>query len=77
MEYFVLPADVIFAPFARYTNFMNEQLKKKEISEEIRSEEEARTTVELIINFNVSNILNMEEKDIIGKLASYLGSCYS
>lgn len=69
MEYFVLPDDVIFAPFERYTIFMNEQLKKKEISEEIRSEEEARTTVELIINSN-------EEKNIIGKLASYLESCY-
>lgn len=42
MEYFVLLADVIFAPFARYTIFMNEQLKKKETSEEIRSEEERR-----------------------------------
>lgn len=70
MEYFVLLADVIFAPFARYTIFMNEQLKKKETSEEIRSEEEARTTEELIINSN-------EERNIIGKLASYLESCYS
>lgn len=37
----------------------------------------ARYTIFMMINSNVSNILNMEDKSIIGKLASYLGPCYS